>query len=102
MNIKKMTNAQLKEKVEGMLEAIISGYEEESAAEIILQDRNSLENIKNDVEEGTSFALAVRQELQRVVEAQEDKYYETDMDSFSDDEYNAYSRYGTMYFISRF
>lgn len=105
MNIKKMNNAQFKEKVEDILSFITTDYEEETAAEVLLQDRETLEDIKNDVSEGTSLIFAVRQALQTIVERRqsmekEECGLEYGYDSYDDNEYNVHSRYGAMYMLN--
>lgn len=105
MNIKKMNNAQFKEKVEDILSFITTDYEEEAAAEVLLQDREALEDIKNDVSEGTSLIFAVRQALQTIVDRRqsiekEECVLEYGYDSYDDNEYNVHSRYGAMYMLN--
>lgn len=92
----------LREKVEEVLNFITTDYEEEAAAEALLQDRNSLEDIREDVSEGTPLTLAVRQALQRMVEkrqADRENTLEYDYDSYDDNEYNVHSRYGAYYML---
>lgn len=102
MNIKKMNNTQLKEEVENILSFITTDYEEEAAAEVLLNNKDVLEDIRNDVSEGTSLIFAVRQALQTVIERcqtmeKEECALEYGFDSYDDNDYNVHSRYGAMY-----
>lgn len=69
---------EIREKLEGIFTAICSSYEEQSAADKILEDASKIIRITEDVEEGTPLQLVARQALQDAIIAREDAFdYET-------------------------
>lgn len=94
---------QFREMVEEYLEVIVSSYEEEDAAERIINSSKKINLIASKVKRGVNFKLAVRQVLQAEIDKIEDEYMRMEQkasfarnkryDSYSNGDYDNYTSY---------